>query len=90
MVTLEGPAEALAGVIESLYNDPRLPRDKWGLGNTDGVGRLATVRRLRGEGQATRRVGLAALTSTIFDIIQARVGTTQLKAFVMHLPAKGA
>jgi len=89
MVTLEGPAEKLAAVIEALYNDPRLPRDKWGLGNTDGIGRLAMVRRLRSEGQISRRVGVAALTSTISDIIEGRVRDANVKCFVMHLPGLG-
>jgi hypothetical protein len=89
LVTLEGPADRLAAVLEGLCNDPGLPRNKWALGNTDGVGRRAMVQQLSREGKATRRLGLAALTSDVSDAIEARVRAAQVKCFVMHLPGQG-
>jgi hypothetical protein len=89
LITLEGPADKLAAVIESLYNDPGVPRNKWALGNTDGIGRRAMVQQLRGEGLATRRLGLAALTLAVSDAIEARVRAAQVKCFVMRLPGLG-
>ncbi len=86
LITLEGPADKLAAVIEDLYNDPRLPRNKWGLGNTDDVGRRAMVQRLRTEGKVMRRLGVAALTLDIFEAIESRVRTAGVKSFAMHLP----
>jgi hypothetical protein len=89
MVTLEGSADRLAAVLESLYNDSALPRNLWALGNNDGIGRRAMMHQLRRQGSATRRLGLAALTSTVSDAIEARVRAAQVKCFVMHLPRLG-
>jgi hypothetical protein len=86
LITLEGPADTLAALIEGLYNDPRLPRDKWGLGNTDDVGRRAMVQRLRTEGKVARRLGVAALTLDVSEAIEARVRAAGVKCFAMHLP----
>ncbi len=86
LITLEGPADKLAAVIEALYNDPGLPRDQWGLGNTDDVGRRAMVQRLRGHGIAARRLGVAALTLDVSDAIETRVRAAGVKCFTMHLP----
>jgi hypothetical protein len=86
LITLEGTADKLAAVIESLYNDPRLPRDKWGLGNTDDLGRRAMVQRLRTEGKVARRLGVAALTLEVFEAIEVRVRAAGIKSFAMHLP----
>jgi hypothetical protein len=86
LITLEGPADRLAAVIEALYNDPRLPRDQWGLGNTDDVGRRAMVQRLRAHGKAARRLGVAALTLEVCEGIETRVRAAGIKAFSMHLP----
>lgn len=88
LITLEGPADKLAAVIEGLYNDPGLKRSDWGLGNADGVGRRAIVQRLRGQGKAARRVGLAAMTLGVSDAIENRVRSAQIKCFAMHLPSK--
>jgi hypothetical protein len=86
LITLEGPADKLAAVIEALYNDPGLQRDKWGLGNTDDVGRRAMVQRLRAEGKVSRRLGVAALTLDVSDAIEMRVRAVGVKCFAMHLP----
>jgi hypothetical protein len=86
LITLEGPADKLAAVIEGLYNDSRLPRDKWGLGNTDDLGRRAMVQRLRTEGKVARRLGVAALTMDVFEAIEMRVRAAGVKSFAMHLP----
>jgi hypothetical protein len=86
LITLEGPADRLAAIIEALYNDPGLPRDQWGLGNTDDVGRRGMVQRLRGHGTATRRLGVAALTLDVCEGIEMRVRAAGVKAFAMHLP----
>ena len=86
LLTLEGPADRLAALIEGLYNDPGLPRDKWGLGNTDDVGRRAMVKRLRTEGKAARRLGVAALTLDVSEAIETRTRAAGIKCFAMHLP----
>ena len=86
LITLEAPADKLAAVIEALYNDPGLPRDQWGLGNTDDVGRRAMVQRLRAHGQAARRLGVAALTLDVCEGIETRVRAAGVKCFAMHLP----
>jgi hypothetical protein len=86
LITLEGPAEKLAAVLESLYDDPSLPRKNWALGNSEGLGRRAMVQQLRLAGMAKRRLGLAALTSEVSDAIEARVRAAQVKCCVMHLP----
>ena len=88
LITMEGPADALAAIIESLYNDPRLPRDQWALGKIDSAGRQALVQQLRGEGKVGRRVGLAALTLPISDEIEKRVRAANVKCFAMHLPKR--
>jgi hypothetical protein len=88
LITLEGPAEKLAAIIEDLYNDPRLPREQWSLGNTDGIGRRAMVLRLRKEHKALRRVGLAAITRPMSDAIEKRVRAAGIKCFTMHVPEK--
>jgi hypothetical protein len=89
LITLEGPAEKIGALIEELYNDPRLPRDQWGLGNTDGIGRQATAQKLRKAGKAMRRVGLAALTLPVSDAIEKRVrAVAGVKCFAMHLPSR--
>ncbi|HTX57741.1 MAG TPA: hypothetical protein VMD47_11640 [Candidatus Acidoferrales bacterium] len=85
LITLEGPADELAAVIQELYDDPGLPREQWALGNTDGVRRRALVERLRTEGKVARRVGLAALTPAVSDAIEARVRARGVKCFAMHL-----
>jgi hypothetical protein len=90
LITIEGPANKLAAVIQSLYNDPSLPRDQWGLGNTDGLGRRGMVQRLSTEGKITRRVGLAALTLAVSDAIETRVRAAGVKCFAMHLPQSNA
>ncbi len=86
LITLEGPADRLAAVIEALYNDPGLQRDQWGLGNTDDVGRRAMVQRLRAHGKAVRRLGVAALTLEVCEAIETRVRAAAVKCFSMHLP----
>ena len=86
LITLEGPADKLAALIEGLYNDAGLPREGWGLGNTDDVGRRAMVQRLRTEGKVTRRLGLAALTLDVSNAIETRVRAAGVKCFAMHLP----
>src|ERR1700677_3684129 len=86
LITLEGPADRLAAVIEALYNDPGLQRDQWGLGNTDDVGRRAMVQRLRAHGKVSRRLGVAALTLDVSDAIEMRVRAVGVKCFAMHLP----
>ncbi len=86
LITLEGPADRLAAVIEALYNDSGLQRDQWGLGNTDDVGRRAMVQRLRAHGKATRRLGVAALTLEVCEGIETRVRAAGVKCFSMHLP----
>lgn len=86
LITLEGPADKLAAVIEALYNDTSLPRDRWGLGNTDDVGRRDMVKRLRGQGKAARRLGVAALTLDVCEAIETRVRAVGVKCFAMHLP----
>jgi hypothetical protein len=86
LITLEGPADKLAAVIEGLYNDPGLARDKWGLGNTDDVGRRAMVQRLRTLGKVARRLGVAALTLDVSEAIEKRVRAAGVKCFAMHLP----
>jgi hypothetical protein len=88
MITLEGPANKLATVIQALYNDPKLPRDQWALGNADGVGRRDMIQRLSAAGKVARRVGLAALTLTISDAIETRVRASGVKCFAMHLPSR--
>lgn len=86
LITLEAPADKLAAVIEALYNDPGLPRDQWGLGNTDDVGRRAMVERLRAHGKAARRLGVAALTLDVCEGIETRVRAAGVKCLTMHLP----
>jgi hypothetical protein len=86
LVTMEGPADKLAALIEGMYNDPGLPRDKWALGNTDGMGRIAMVHRLRADGMVTRRIGLAALTLAVSDAIEARIRAAGVRCYAMHLP----
>ncbi len=88
LITLEGPANELAAVLEGLYNDPGLQRDKWGLGNTDGVGRRAMAQRLRTQGKVARRLGLAALTLAVSEAIEKRVRSAGIKCFAMHLPSR--
>ena len=88
MITIEGPADALATVIEDLYGDPKLPRDQWGLGSSSSEGRLAMVMRLRSMGKATRRVGLAALSRAVSDAIETRVRAAKVKCNAMHMPEK--
>ena len=88
MITIEGPADALAAVIEDLYTDPKLPRDQWGLGNTSIEGRLEMVKKLRAVGKVERRIGLAALTRAVSDAIETRVKTAKVKCSAMHLPEK--
>jgi hypothetical protein len=86
LITLEGPADKLAALIASLYNDPGLARDQWGLGNTDDVGRRAMVQRLLAEGKVARRLGVAALTWDVSEAIETRVRAAGVKCFAMHLP----
>jgi hypothetical protein len=86
LITVEGPASTLAALIETLYNDAQLPRDKWGLGNSEGVGRRAMAQRLRAEGRVLRRVGIAALTLPVAEAIESRARSAGVKCFAMHLP----
>jgi hypothetical protein len=88
LITLEGPANKIANVIQTLYDDPRLPREQWALGNTDGLSRREMVERLCTQGNVARRVGLAALTLDVSDAIETRVRATGVKCFAMHLPSK--
>jgi len=89
VITIEGPAATLATVIEQLYNDARLPRDQWGLGNSGGVGRRAMVEKLRSQGQVKRRVGLAALSAAVSEAIERHArATAGVKCFAMHVPGR--
>lgn len=87
LITMEGPAATLAGVLEAIYNDPRISRSQWSLANTDGVGRRAMAGRLRAMGKLTRRVGIAALTTPLSEAIERRVRASNgVRCMTMHMP----
>jgi len=88
LITIEGPAEKLAAVIDDLYNDPSLPREQWALGKIDSAGRQAMVQQLAAEGTVVRRIGLAALTLPVSEAIEKRVRAANVKCVAMHLPKR--
>jgi len=89
LITMEGRAEALAAVLETLYADASLPRDQWSLAKSERVGRRAMALYLRAQGRVQRRVGLAALTRQVSDEIERRLRERGIKAFAVHLPTTG-
>ena len=87
LITMEGPADRMAAVIEHMYANPRIARDQWSMANTDRIGRRAIAERLRGQGKVVRRVGLAALTLPVSNAIEGFIKGAGLKCNVMHMPS---
>jgi hypothetical protein len=88
LLMVEGDADKLAAVIEGLYKDPKLSRKEWAIGSAEHEGRLAAVQRLRTRGKGRSRIGLAALTRPVSDVIESRARASGLKCVAMHVPSR--
>lgn len=88
LVTMEGPAAKLASLLEALDADSGMPHNQWSMANTGGIGRRAMAARLRAQGNAVRRVGVAALTLPLSEAIERRARSAGVKCFSMHLPTR--
>ena len=86
LITVEGPADRIAALLESLYKDGRLARDSWSLATSEGAGRLVTIGRLRLQGKLARRLGMAAVSYSAFEAIEHRARRSGLRVSTMHLP----
>lgn len=85
---IEGDAQRLAAIIEGLLKDPKLPREDWAIGSTEHEGRLVAAQRLRARGNGFSRIGLAALTRPVSDVIEQRARASGVKCLAMHVPSK--
>jgi hypothetical protein len=87
MLMIEGAARDIGSLIESLYEDPAVPRDGWNVAHSMGS-RKAYAESLKQSGDDRRRQGFGIRPDKLVPIIESRAKSLGLMYF--HLSSKSS
>ena len=80
LLMIEGPTDAIGRLLESLYDDPDIPRDSWSV-STKEKSRKTYAQALQRGGTEKMRQGIGVRTDAVVAIVQERAKELVLASF---------